>query len=128
MKRMIKALMAVVFACFAATSAYAVSLDISNSLSVRSKSSVTITANVVNRSRKDVTYGTVVFDNEYGSCTAQVGAIHKLGGSASVSCTLDGFALTAKVAFYAADGTQWVGYAGNGTAFNAIDINLNDPK
>jgi hypothetical protein len=115
MKKIQAALAVAGLAGLTATSTYAASLDIPNTPTTRPSSSVTITANVVNRSRKDVTSGTVVFDNEYGSCTASFGAIQKLGGSASASCTLDGYALTAKAVFYAADGTQWAGIAGNGT-------------
>jgi hypothetical protein len=104
------------------------SLDLQNAPSARAKSNVTITANVNNRSRTDATNGTVVFDNEYASCTVSFGAIHSQGGSASGSCDLDGYALTVKAVFNAANGTQWVGIAGNGQAFDTIDMNLNDPK
>ena len=41
------------------------SLQLENAPGARPKSSVTVTANVVNRSRTDSTGGTVVFDNEY---------------------------------------------------------------
>jgi hypothetical protein len=104
------------------------SMNLPNSPSARVRSSTTITANVTNRSRKDATNGTVVFDNEYASCSVGFGAIHAQGGSASGSCILDGYALTAKAAFNAADGTHWVGIAGDGQAFDTIDINLNDPR
>lgn len=104
------------------------SMNIENSPTARTKSTTTITANVTNRSRKDATKGVIVFDNEFGSCTATFGLIHKQGGSASGSCVLDGYALTAKVAFDAADNTHWVGLAGDGNAFDTIDIGLNDTK
>jgi hypothetical protein len=52
----------------------------------------------------------------------------KQGGSASGTCVLDGYALTAKVGFKAADGTVWAGIAGDGTAFDTFNVNLNDPK
>ncbi len=104
------------------------SMDVQNSGKARVTSSTTMTANVTNRSRKDtLAGGAVVFDNEYASCVVTFGAIAKLGGSASGTCVLDGYALTAKVGFKAADGTVWAGIAGDGTAFDAIDINLNDP-
>ncbi|AZG79130.1 hypothetical protein IYX23_05860 [Methylocystis sp. L43] len=104
------------------------SLQLENAPGARPKSSVTVTANVVNRSRTDSTGGTVVFDNEYSQCTVTFGPIRALGGSASGSCVLDGYALMAKSQFNAANGTHWVGWAGNGQAFSVIDINLNDAK
>jgi hypothetical protein len=104
------------------------SLDLQNSPIAKAKPRVTVTANVTNRSKTDVTNGTVVFDNNDASCTVTFGLIHSQGGSTSGSCDLDGFALTAKAVFYAANNTQWVGIAGDGNAFDSIDINLNDPK
>jgi hypothetical protein len=103
-------------------------IDLFNSPSTKVADTETITANVVNRSRKDVTNGAVVFDNASASCTVTFGAIRSGGGQASGSCSLNGLALTAKAAFAAADGSKWVGIAGDGTEFNVIDINLNDDK
>ena len=52
------------------------SMDLQNSPSARVKSSVTITANVTNRSRTAAPDGTVVIDNAYASCTPTFGNIH----------------------------------------------------
>lgn len=104
------------------------SMDLKNAPSAKVKSSVTVTANVTNRSRTDCDSGSVTFDNNDDSCTVNFGSIRSLGGSASGSCTLDGYALVAKAQFKGSDGTVWGGIAGDGTAFEAIDINLNDPK
>ena len=104
------------------------SLELQNEPGTRVKSSVTMTANVTNKSRTAVKDGAVSFDNNYGVCVVNFGAISPQGGTASGTCVLDGYALAAKVAFNGVDGTVWGGLAGDGTAFDFIDINLNDHK
>ncbi|MER9029629.1 hypothetical protein [Mesorhizobium sp. M0674] len=104
------------------------SIELDNQPTARTKSSVTMTANVTNKSRTAVKDGAVSFDNEWGVCVASFGAIAANGGTATSTCVLDGYALAAKVAFNGADGTGWFGLAGDGTAFEDISINLNDHK
>ena len=103
-------------------------LDIPISPGAAPMTARTMTANVVNRSKTDVVSGAVTFDNNTNQCLATFGAIRNQGGSATSSCTLNGAALLVKAAFRGADGSTWVGVAGDGTEFDTIDINLNDQK